>query len=49
MSKILYSRGVNFDLGNGSFWVEILKAGPLEAVLVIFGRRALIFCVFESS
>ena len=25
------------------------KAGPLEAILVIFGRRALIFFWFESS
>ena len=30
---------------------ETLKAGPppLEAILVIFGRRALIFFLFESS
>ena len=30
----------------------VLKAGPpppLEAILVIFGRRALIFFLFESS
>ena len=25
-----------------------LKAGPLEAILVILGRIALIFCLFES-
>ena len=25
------------------------KAGPLEAILVIFGRRALIFFLLESS
>ena len=25
------------------------KAGPLEAIFVIFGRRALIFFLFESS
>ena len=32
-------------------WVSSLKAGPppLEAILVIFGRRALIFFLFESS
>ena len=29
---------------------SLLKAGPpLEAILVIFGRRALIFFLFESS
>ena len=28
---------------------EVVKAGPLEAILVIFGRRALIFFLFESS
>ena len=28
---------------------DIIKAGPLEAILVIFGRRALIFFWFESS
>ena len=30
---------------------QVLKAGPppLEAILVIFGRRALIFFLFESS
>ena len=28
--------------------IEFLKAGPLEAIFIIFGRRALIF-LFESS
>ena len=27
----------------------ILRQDPLEAILVIFGRRALIFFLFESS
>ena len=27
----------------------LFKAGPLEAILVIFGCRALIVCLFESS
>ena len=26
-----------------------LRQDPLEAILVIFGHRALIFCLFESS
>ena len=30
------------------FVVKCVKAGPLEGILVIFGRRALIF-LFESS
>ena len=28
---------------------ESLRQDPLEAILVIFGRRALIFFLFESS
>ena len=28
---------------------QTFKAGPLEAILVIFGRRALTFFLFESS
>ena len=28
---------------------KILRQDPLEAILVIFGRRALIFFLFESS
>ena len=36
--------------GRGVDVETLLKAGPpLEAILVIFGRRALIFFLFESS
>ena len=30
-------------------WRRGLRQDPLEAILVIFGRRALIFFLFESS
>ena len=35
----------------GRLWHVSIKAGPLplEAILVVFGRRALIFFLFESS
>ena len=32
-----------------SFKNNLLRQDPLEAILVIFGRRALIFFLFESS
>ena len=32
-----------------SLWPLLRQDHPLEAILVIFGRRALIFFLFESS
>ena len=34
-----------------SFWIEFnnIRQDPLEAILVIFGRRTLFFFLFESS
>ena len=44
---VMHEALVNHDL----VFFTVVKAGPppLEAILVIFGRRALIFFLFESS
>ena len=46
---MILARLFDFERPLLSSWAKIKAGPPLEAILVIFGRRALIFFLFESS